>query len=197
MKKEKLTWNIEKVKIKDLCELAINARRLQKHDAEHIEKSLKNFGQCEPVVINTDGTIIGGHQRVKILKKMGKREVDVSRPSRPLTEKEVKELNIRLNRNSGEFDFDILANAWEPDELIEFGFTTKDLGFGDVDDILKEFEEIDKDESSEDSQKEEKSSPSASTMSIFFNSVEDLQSAENRISAIVDEFPKAHYKIKI
>lgn len=60
---------------------------------------------------------------------MGVKDVDVYTPDRDLTPKETQELTIRLNRNAGEWDFDLLANAFNLDELIEWGFTNNELLF--------------------------------------------------------------------
>jgi len=73
---------------------------------EKIRKSIEEFGYVDPVIINKDGTIIGGHQRYKVLKDMGYTEiqcvvVDVDK------EKE-KALNIALNKISGDWDKDKL-----------------------------------------------------------------------------------------
>lgn len=122
-----MKWKLEKRKIKDLHEYAKNARKLTKDQGEHLKKSLDKFGQCEPIVINTDDVIIGGHQRLKTMRKMGYKEVDVYVPDEPLTDKEVQELNIRLNKNVGSWDWDILANSWEVDDLQEWGFSSKEL----------------------------------------------------------------------
>lgn len=127
MKDGKLSWNICKKEIKDLIFYRKNPRKLSKKNAAQIKKSLDKFGLCQPIIINLDGTIIGGHQRVALLRDSGKRLIECYQPNRMLEEKEVEELNIRLNRNSGEFDFDILANEWEFDDLIEWGFDNKDF----------------------------------------------------------------------
>lgn len=137
-----MQWKLEKRKIKDLVGHARNPRKLSKHDAEHLQKSLEKFGQCEPIVVNADGTIIGGHQRVRTLKKMGTKEVDVYIPDVPLTDTEVDELNVRLNRNAGEWDFDVLANAWELPDLLDWGFTEDELSIDiDVIEAAEEGEE--------------------------------------------------------
>jgi DNA modification methylase len=107
-----------------------NPRQLSKHDAEHLKKSLDGFGVADPLIINTDNRIIGGHMRRRVLLQNGAKPtdlVDVRVPSRPLTEREAEELGIRLNRNSGDWDFDALANGFEMDDLIEWGFSEKEL----------------------------------------------------------------------
>lgn len=79
--------------------------------------------------------IIGGHQRVRTLKKMKVKEVDVYIPDRDLTEAEVDELNIRLNKNTGTWDYDLLANEFELSDLIDWGFTSEEL-LGSIDDDI-------------------------------------------------------------
>jgi hypothetical protein len=128
-----MKWTLEKRKITELREFARNPRRLNKHDAKHLQESLEKFGQCEPLVINSDDTVIGGHQRLRTLKKLKYKEVDVYVPDSPLSEKEVEELNIRLNRNNGEWDYDMLANAWESDDLFDWGFLEEEFGMGTED----------------------------------------------------------------
>ena len=130
-----MKWTLEKRKISSLREYAKNPRRLSKHDAKHLQESIEKFGQCEPIVINCDDTIIGGHQRLRTLKKLKYKEVEVYVPDSPLSEKEVEELNIRLNRNAGDWDDDMLANAWNLRDLLDWGFTQDEL---DVDlDVLE------------------------------------------------------------
>jgi len=53
--------------------------------------------------------------------------VDVRVPSRTLTEREAEELAIRLNRNQGDWDFDMLANSFDMDTLEEWGFEEDEL----------------------------------------------------------------------
>ena len=80
-------------------------------------------------MINANNTIIGGHQRINILKaKYGANgmEVDVRVPSRELTKQEEQELNIRLNKNLGEWDFDALAN-FDEELLKDIGFESQEL----------------------------------------------------------------------
>jgi len=124
-----LTWQTEKRKISELNPAPYNPRRLTEKQAKDLGISLERFNLAEPIVINIDNTIIGGHQRIKILKeKYGNDgfEVDVRVPSRMLTKEEEKELNLRLNKNLGEFDLDALAN-FDEKLLGEVGFESEEL----------------------------------------------------------------------
>lgn len=179
-----MKWKIETRKIKDLHENPKNPRKLSKHQANHLQKSIEKFGLCEPIVINPDGAIIGGHQRLRTLKKMGNKEVEVYTPDRFFDEKEMDELTVRLNKNTGDWDFDILANCYDPLQLVEYGFSLEDLHLEEIPGT----EQIDGDG---------KSQQRKCTMLITFTSPEHLQEAENKIAVIVDEYPGATHKVKV
>lgn len=128
----KINWQIKTCNVTDLKEYFKNPRKLTEKGMKDLEKSIAKFGVAEPLVLNQDMTIIGGHGRKKIFEKLGLKKVDCYFPDRQLTQKEVEELNIRLNKNiAGEFDFDILANEFEIDELKDWGFEEFELGVGD------------------------------------------------------------------
>ena len=125
---EKIIWRTEKRKIKYLKEFEGNPRKATEKQKENLKNSLTRFDLAEPLVINTDNTVIGGNFRLKILKEMGVEEAEVRVPSRTLTKREAEELNLRLNKNTGEWDLDVLANfdeellkevGWEAEELDE------------------------------------------------------------------------------
>lgn len=126
-----IKWHVEPRLIKDLKPHPKNPRRLSKNEAIKLEESLDEFGQAEPIIINLDNTIIGGHQRVSILKKRKEKEVDCSVPERLLTPKEVEKLCIKLNLHYGEWDEDIIANEWDLPELMTYGLTLDDLNLED------------------------------------------------------------------
>jgi DNA modification methylase len=120
---------IVELSIKDLKAAEYNPRRLTKDQAARLEESLSGFGVVEPAVINMsigrECTIVGGHQRIRIAKRLGLKTfpcvlVDLS------LEKE-RELNVRLNKNTGEFDFDMLANHFNVEELLNWGFNQEEL----------------------------------------------------------------------
>ena len=125
-----IEWTTEKRKLKDLKEWDKNPRQLSKHDAGEIAKSIHKFSLADPLIINTDNQIIGGHQRKRVMLDNGYKQddlVDVRVPSRELTEKEAEELSVRLNLNMADWDFDMLSDRFELDELLNWGFTDWDL----------------------------------------------------------------------
>jgi hypothetical protein len=126
-----IEWTTEQRKLKDLAEWPKNPRQLSQHDAEHIQRSIDKFGLADPLVVNADGRIIGGHQRKRIMLLMDEygedAVIDVRIPSRQLTESEAEELAIRLNRNSGNWDWDILENEFDVDMLLDYGFSEYDF----------------------------------------------------------------------
>ena len=97
-----ITWTSEKRKVSDLTPAKYNPRQMTEEQAKQLTTSLERFNLADPIVINNDNKIIGGHQRIAIYKLHGKHEVDVDVrvPSRKLTPEEEKELNLRLNKNS-------------------------------------------------------------------------------------------------
>jgi len=123
-----LTWTTEKRKVSELIPAEYNPRQMTEDQAKQLTTSLERFNLADPIVINNDNTIIGGHQRIAIYKLHGKHEVevDVRVPSRKLTPEEEKELNLRLNKNLGEWDYDQLAN-FDEDLLKDVGFDSKEL----------------------------------------------------------------------
>lgn len=127
-----MNWKIKKIKVSELKENPSNPRRLTEKGLKDLEKSILKFGIAEPLVVNTDYMICGGHGRKKILEKLNIKEVDCYLPDKLLSKKQFDELGIRLNKNiAGEFNFDTLANEFEINELIEWGFEDFELGVGE------------------------------------------------------------------
>lgn len=124
----KVKWELQTKNIKDLRDFEKNARKLSVHDAKNLQQSLDKYGLIDKPIVNTDGTIIGGHQRIALLRTQGIQSIECWLPSKKLSNQQVKELNIRLNRNKGEFDWDLLANEFEIEELLDFGFLEAELG---------------------------------------------------------------------
>lgn len=128
MKEEgmKIHWITQRRKVADLKSFEGNPRKATAKDIEDLDKSLERFDVAEPLVINTDGEVIGGNFRLSRLKEKGVEEVDVRVPDRKLNRKEAEELNLRLNKNTASFDYDLLANFSE--NLLEnVGWSSEEL----------------------------------------------------------------------
>ena len=124
-----LLWHNEKRKVCDLLEMPENPRQLTKEQAKNLEASFKKFDLVEIPVIDTDNTLIAGHQRMKIMQMLGRadEEIDVRVPNRKLTDTERKEYNLRSNKNTGEWDNDKLAQYFDEEMLKDVGFTEDEI----------------------------------------------------------------------
>jgi len=111
---------IEKKKLSELTPAPYNPRQSTAKQEKQLKASLEKFGVVEPIIFNKQtGYIVGGHFRVRELKKLGYKEIECVIVD--LSEEDEKELNIRLNANTGEWDWDMLANEWDAVELEEWG----------------------------------------------------------------------------
>jgi ParB-like chromosome segregation protein Spo0J len=97
--------DIQKIKADKLIPASYNPRKnLTPADPEYqkIARSIKEFGYVDPIIVNKDMTIIGGHQRYKVLVDQGYIELDCVVVDLPKDRE--KALNIALNKISGEWD---------------------------------------------------------------------------------------------
>jgi DNA modification methylase len=131
-------WHLETRNIEALQEHPKNARSLTKDQAKHLMQSMAKFGLIDKPIITLDGNVIGGHQRLKVLKQLGHEEVECWVCNEELSDSEIDELNIRLNKNTGEWDWDVLANEWNPEDLFNWGFTEEELQFKPIEEVLSE-----------------------------------------------------------
>ena len=133
--------NIQKERkaISDLKPAKYNPRkRLTPDDDEYkkLKKSIETFGYVDPIIINADGTVIGGHQRLYVLRDLGYQYVDVAVVN--LTKTEEKSLNLALNKIAGHWDDEKLAQVFA--ELNIDGCDLSATGFNqdEISDILKD-----------------------------------------------------------
>lgn len=121
--------NIVYVAIADLKAADYNPRKISKEALAQLMESEKRFGIVDPLIVNSapgrKNVVIGGHQRLAAAKKLGLKTVPVVYLNIPDLERE-KELNLRLNRNTGEWDFEKLK-FFEADFLTDIGFSDADL----------------------------------------------------------------------
>ena len=78
------------------------------HEYQALRRSIQEFGNVDPLIVNKrSGTLVGGHQRLQILKDLGQKEVDVVLVD--LEPKKEKALNVALNKITGRWDKPKLA----------------------------------------------------------------------------------------
>lgn len=119
--------------IEDLNFAKYNPRKVMESKSkeyEMLKKSLDKFGQVTPIIVNErNNTVIGGHQRLNVLKELGYKEVETVVVD--FDEKQEKQLNIALNKTEGRWDYQKLNELLETmtDKELEFlGFADEELG---------------------------------------------------------------------
>ncbi len=144
---------IKTVAISKLKPALYNPRKWSEDAIEQLTESIKRFGMVDPLLLNSNerrkNIVIGGHFRLKVAKDLGYVEVPVVYLDIPDEAKE-KELNLRLNRNLGDWDYKLLAE-FDQTVLADIGFSSEELDdiFDlDVDedeqfDLKKELEKLD------------------------------------------------------
>lgn len=136
-----------KIEIKNITELVLadyNPRKdLQPGDPEYekLKKSILEFDYIEPIIWNQrTGQVVGGHQRLKILKELGRQEVEVSVVDLP--EDKEKALNIALNKISGEWDLPKLQELLAELEQCDFDIQLTGFDPGEIEDIFAKVEDV-------------------------------------------------------
>lgn len=121
--------NIVYVPVGDLKPAEYNPRKISKEALAQLKESISRFELVDPVVVNgapkRKNIVIGGHMRLRAAKELGHKTVPVVYIQIPSLKKE-QELNLRLNRNTGEWDLEKLK-FFEMDFLSDVGFSDIDL----------------------------------------------------------------------
>ncbi|MAX80340.1 MAG: hypothetical protein CL843_09210 [Crocinitomicaceae bacterium] len=125
-----IIWKPEERKLSDLKEWEENPRIISEEKFQNLVKQIRDKGFTTPILINTDNTIIAGHQRRNALIELGRLNdsVLVMVPSRKLTKKEFEELALGDNLNIGTFDIDQLQANFSLDVLLDVGFEEWEVG---------------------------------------------------------------------
>ncbi len=129
-------WQNEKRKLADLVPWSRNPRSINQSEAARLSASLQEFNQTEMILIGPENQVYNGHQRLSVWARTFGRdlEVEVRVSDRPLTEKEREKLTIYLHRGTvGSWDMEMLANEFDTDELLEWGFEKAELDLGGFD----------------------------------------------------------------
>ena len=135
-----LTWASEYAPLSTLRTWDANPRSISGEQAKDLEQSLERFDLADPLIVDHDFTVIGGCQRFNALLRLHGPEylAAIRRPSRKLTAEEFRELNVRLNRHNGEWDWDRLSELFSAGELVELGFTLKELDAHGISELIED-----------------------------------------------------------
>lgn len=141
--------------IKELKAYDKNPRKMTKDDFKTLSDSLDEFGDLSGIIFNTtSGNLVGGHQRTNYFKGKSGAKVVLTETFKQPTETgttalgyvvvgderfsyrevewdESKEAraNILANKVSGQWDYDMLANAFDVDTLLSSGWKASEIGF--------------------------------------------------------------------
>ncbi len=145
--------NIQKMKIDKLLPSAYNPRKdLSEDDKEYqkLKRSIQEFGYVEPIIWNKKtGLVVGGHQRIKVLKDLGWDEIDVVIID--IDDTKEKALNIALNKISGEWEFSKLKDLLEELDTGEIDLEITGFDMEEIEDLMTQF----KDDSEAEAEAEE------------------------------------------
>lgn len=135
------TLKMQKIKINELKAAKYNPRRkLEKTDEAYkrIKASIEEFGYVDPIIVNYKNmTVIGGHQRLEILKELGYEEIECVVVN--LDEKQEKRLNLSLNKNSGYWDNTKLEELFDELKLSEEELFSTGFSMSEVENLKTDF----------------------------------------------------------
>ena len=176
------------IDIKELVLMDKNPRKISKENFERLKKSLQNnkeFFEARPIICSNrtgQNIIIAGNQRYKAAKELGMKKVPCVIMT--LTEEKEKEINIRDNVELGEWDFDILAECFDQDDLENWGVDPIELG-----DLF--------DESEEEETKNVITDISLQKININFYYKDSKEIIEKFLKEIMEKYPELIEQIEI
>jgi DNA modification methylase len=134
--------DIQVVKIKDIKSNPNNPRIIKDDKFHKLCESIKTFPkmlELRPIVVNEDMVVLGGNMRLKALKHLGLTEAPVIKASE-LTEDQQRQFIIKDNAGFGEWDWDMLANEWNVEELEQWGIDVPAFSETEVEAVEDDYE---------------------------------------------------------
>ncbi|MFY7937716.1 MAG: ParB N-terminal domain-containing protein [Flavobacterium sp.] len=116
-----------------------NPRIVKDEKYKKLVQSIKDFPEMleiRPIVVNDDMVVLGGNMRLKACKEAGLKEIPIIKAS-SLSDEKQKEFIIKDNLGYGEWDWNMIANEWNSEELEEWGMDIP--GFTDIEDLGESF----------------------------------------------------------
>jgi len=132
----------KKIKISEIKLNPNNPRLIKDDKFAKLVKSVKEFPEMldiRPIVVNSDMIILGGNMRFRACKEAGLKEIPVI-IAEGLTEQQQKEFLIKDNVAGGEWDWDMLANEWEVEQLDAWGLDIPNFDVTELEAVEDDFE---------------------------------------------------------
>lgn len=114
---------MQKVSLDQIKANPNNPRLIKDDKFNKLVKSIKEFPEMlelRPIVVNEDMIVLGGNMRLKACKEAGLKEVPVIKAS-SLTPEQQKEFIIKDNVGFGEWDWELIANEWDAEQVTDWG----------------------------------------------------------------------------
>ena len=134
--------NIQVVKIKDIKNNPNNPRIIKDDKFKKLVASIREFPkmlEIRPIVVSDDMIVLGGNMRLKAIKELGLTEAPVIKIS-DLTDEQQRQFIIKDNAGFGEWDWNMLANEWDTDELEKWGLDLPDFVQTELEAVEDNFE---------------------------------------------------------
>ena len=128
---------VEKVKIGEVKNNPSNPRLIKDDKFRKLVKSIQEFPQMlelRPIVVDENNIVLGGNMRLKACKEAGLKDVFIVKAEN-LTEEQKQEFIVKDNVGFGEWDWDMLANEWDVDNLDEWGLDVPKILDSSEDDL--------------------------------------------------------------
>jgi hypothetical protein len=134
----------EIVKISQVKPNPENPRIIKDNKYKKLVQSIKDFPEMlkvRPIVVNHQMIVLGGNMRLKACKEAGIKEVPIIKTK--FTAKKQREFTIKDNSSFGEWDWDMLANEWDLEQLEDWGMDVIKHDWDDLDYIDEEINKPD------------------------------------------------------
>ena len=135
-----ISWKEQDVLLTQLRPFERNPRKISRAAYKRLKDAIVRAGYHQRILATQDLRIIGGHQRLSVLKELGFTNIAVLIPSVALSDEEFRRLIIEDNLAFGEFDTLILQDDYTKEELVAWGFPEEQALWGEENDIPPEAE---------------------------------------------------------
>ena len=130
------------VKISEIKANPNNPRLVKDDKFAKLVQSIKDFPkmlELRPIVVNDDMIVLGGNMRLKACKEAGLKEVPIIKAS-DLTDEQQREFIIKDNLGYGEWDWNMIANEWDAEQLNEWGMDIPDFAGEEIEAVEDDYE---------------------------------------------------------